>query len=100
MRAENGEGWEIKQVLYADDSTFVSETREHLQHIVSEFERTCDSMGLKINVGKSKVLMVKEDQMRSCEKVRVSGEEMQQVNKFNYLGVMINTDGGKGGGSG
>ena len=59
MRDENREGWESKQVLYADDRVFISERREHLKHIVSEFERACDSMGLKINVGKSKVSMVK-----------------------------------------
>ena len=34
-------------------------------------------MGLKINVGKSKVLTIKKNQMGSCEKVRVDGEEMQ-----------------------
>ena len=34
--------------------------------------------------------------MGSCEKVRVNGEEMQEVDKFNYLGIMISTDGGKG----
>ena len=28
--------------------------------------------------------------------MKVSGEEMQEVNKFNYLGVMISTDGGMG----
>ena len=56
----------------------VAETREHFQHIVSEFERLCDSMELKINVGKSKILMVKK-----AQKARVSGEEMQEVDKFN-----------------
>ena len=44
-------GWEIKKVLYADDIVLEAETREHLQHIVSEFERAWESMGLKINVG-------------------------------------------------
>ena len=34
--------------------------------------------------------------MGSCEKVRVSGEKVQEVEKFNYLGVVINTDGGMG----
>ena len=53
-------------------------------------------MGLEINVGKSKVLVVKKMMMFICEKVRVSGEEMQEVEKFNYLGVMISTDGGMG----
>ena len=35
-------------------TVLVAGTREHLQHIVSESERACDSMGLKINIGKSK----------------------------------------------
>ena len=61
-----------------------------------EFERACDSMGLKNNVGKSKVLTIKNDQMGSCEKVRVNGEELQEVDKFDYLRVMISTDGGMG----
>ena len=59
---------------------------------MSEFERTCDSMGLKINVGNSKVLTVKKDQMGSYEKVRVNKEEMHKVDKYNYLEVMISRD--------
>ena len=39
LRDEYGESWEIKQILYADDTVLVAETGEHLQHIVSEFER-------------------------------------------------------------
>ena len=81
LRDKNGVGWE---------------TRENLQHIASEFERVCDCVGLKISVGKSKVLTIKKDEMGSCEKVRVNGEEMQEVDKLNYLGVMIGTDGGVG----
>ena len=76
LRDENGGGWEIKQVLYADDTVLVAETRECLQHIVSEFERACDSMGLKINVRKSKVLTIKKDQLGSCESVKMNGEEI------------------------
>ena len=51
LRDENGGGWKIKQVLYAYDTVLLKETREHLQYIVNEFERACDSMGLNINVG-------------------------------------------------
>ena len=68
-----GSGWEIKQVLFADDTVLVAEIRDHLQHIVSEFERACHSMGLKVNVGKIKLLMVKKDQMGSFKKVRLNG---------------------------
>ena len=53
-------------------------------------------MGLKINVRKSKPLTFKKDQLGSCEKGWVNGEEMQEVGKFNYLGMKINTDAGMG----
>ena len=43
----------IKQNLYTDDDVLVAETREHLQHIVNEYERANDNIGMKINVGKS-----------------------------------------------
>ena len=36
LRDDNGGGWGIKQVLHADDTVLVAETREHLQHIVSK----------------------------------------------------------------
>ena len=72
-------------------TVLVDETRELLQHIVSVFERACDSMGMKINVGKREVLVVKKDQRESCKKVRVNGEEMHVVDMFNYLGLMIST---------
>ena len=68
----------------------VTEKSEHLQHTVNEFESVCDSMGLKINVGMSKVLMIKKAELGTCEKVRVNGEEK------HYLEVMISTDGDKG----
>ena len=64
---------------------------------MNEFKKTCDSMRLKFNVGKSKVLVVKNDHRGSCEKVRGSGEKMQEVEKSNYLGLMISMDGGMGG---
>ena len=46
-------------------------------------------MGLKINVGEGKVLVVKKDQRTSCEKVWMSREEIEDVKKFKYLRVMI-----------
>ena len=41
------------------------------------------------------VLITKMNQKGSCEEVRVNGEEMQELGKFNYLGV-ISTEGGMG----
>ena len=41
-----GKGREIKQVLYADDTVLMEESREGLQHIVEESESACDRIGL------------------------------------------------------
>ena len=51
-------------------------------------------MGLKINVGKSKMLKVRKDQRKISESVRVDGNKMEWVYKFKYLGVMISVDDG------
>ena len=32
--------------------------------------------------------------MGSCERVKVKREEMQEMDKFNYMGITIRTDGG------
>ena len=45
-------------------------------------------MWLKVNVDKSKILVVKKDQKKNCEKVRVNVELMECVDKFKYLGVI------------
>ena len=37
--------------LYADDTVLKAQSREDLIHTVSEFERACDRIGLKINFG-------------------------------------------------
>ena len=56
-------GWGVGKLskYYMQKTVLVAETREHLQHIVSEFKRACDTIGLIINVGKSKVLTIKKD---------------------------------------
>ena len=40
--------------------------------------------GAQINVGKSEGLVDKKNHRESCEKVRLSGEEMKEVYKFKY----------------
>ena len=64
--------------------------------VVLEDLKLCDSMGLKINPRKSKMLVVKMNQRGSCENARVSEDERQEVDNFNYLSVIKSTDGGMG----
>ena len=40
------------------------------------------------------VLMVRRDERVSCRKVDVDEEEMEEMDKFQYLGVVVGTNGG------
>ena len=70
LKDESGSMRETKQVLYADDTVLMTETREDLQHTESEFERACDRMKLKINVDMSEARMIRKDQRANTEKVK------------------------------
>ena len=63
----------------------MAKTREHLQHTVNDFERACERMGMENNFGTIKILLVKRDQGRSCEKVSVLGKETQDVDMFKII---------------
>ena len=56
MRAKGGR-YEIKQLLLADDTSLVAESEEKLCRLLSEFGRVCEKSKLRVNVGKSKVMM-------------------------------------------
>ena len=49
-------------------------------------------MGLKINVHKIKVLLVRKDQGGYIENVRVSGKGIKEMMKIKHLGLRISTD--------
>ena len=59
LLSANGGRFEIKQLLFADDTALVADSEEKLCRLVSEFGRVCERRKLRVNVGKSKVI-------RSC----------------------------------
>ncbi len=52
-----GVGQPVVAGLYADDIVLLAESEGMLQRIVDEFNRVCKKRKLKVNVGKSKVLV-------------------------------------------
>ena len=49
-------GFEINQLLFADDTAVVADSEEKLYRLVSEFGRICERRKLRVNAGKSKVM--------------------------------------------
>ncbi|XP_076031278.1 uncharacterized protein LOC143019503 [Oratosquilla oratoria] len=94
MVKENGEKWEVSQLLFADDTALVAGSEEGLRKLVAEFGRVCDRGKLKINVGKSKVMRCTRGESGSRLEVNIKGERLEEVDSFRYLGASV---AGKGG---
>ena len=56
LLSANGGRFEIKQLLFADDTALLADSEEKLCRLVSEFGRICERRKLRVNAGKSKVM--------------------------------------------
>ena len=78
-------------LLYADDLVLCGESEESLSRLVEGFGRVCKRRGLKINVDKSKMMVVSGVNTQ-CQ-ITLDGEQFEQVSEFKYLGYMMNDKG-------
>ncbi len=53
----NGEVWSVVTCLFADNTVLLAESEGNLQREVNEFYSVCKRRKLKVNAGKSKVMM-------------------------------------------
>ncbi len=53
----NGEVWSVVTCLFADDTVLLAESEGNLQRVVNEFYSVCKRRKLKVNAGKSKVIV-------------------------------------------
>src|SRR5678815_5285247 len=88
---ENGREWRVPYLLYVDDLVLCGESEESLRGLVERFGRVCKRRGLKVNVDKSKVMVVSEGSPQ-CE-VMLNGEQLEQVSEFKYLGYVLDEKG-------
>src|SRR5678815_4169579 len=79
---ENGRERRMPYLLYADDLVLCGESEESLKGLMERFDRVCKRRGLKVNVDKSKVMVVSEDSPQ-CE-VMLDGEQLEQVSEFDF----------------
>ena len=55
----NGGRLEINQLLFADGTPLVGDSEEKLCRLLSEFRRVCETMWVRVNVGKCMWVRVK-----------------------------------------
>src|SRR5678815_2204866 len=75
----------------AASDVYKRQSEESLRGLVERFGRVCKRRGLKVNVDKSKVMVVSKDSPQ-CE-VMLDGEQLEQVPEFKYLGYVLDEKG-------
>ena len=84
--------WDI---MYADDLVITANTEEELQRRVLGWQECLESRGLKVNAGKTEVMVC----AKQNETINVSdkhGSRLAQSIEFKYLGSTVETSGGCG----
>ena len=68
-------------LLYAGDLVLCEESEEDLRMMVGWFAEVCMRRGLKVNAGKSKVMVLNREEGLQCE-VHVDGIHLEHVSEF------------------
>ncbi|XP_038071377.1 uncharacterized protein LOC119740219 [Patiria miniata] len=69
----------------------MAKTERDLQNIVDKIKEESEKLGLKMNVKKTKTMVISK--RKSKTSIQVDGKELEQVDSFIYLGQMITEDG-------
>ena len=80
-------GRNINNIRYANDITFMAESKEELKSLLMKLKEECEKAGLKLNIQKIKI--VASDPITSWQ---IDGETMETVTDFISLGSKITAD--------
>ena len=78
---ENGREWRLPGLLYAYDLVLCGDSEEDLRVMVGRFAEVCRRRRLKVNAGKSKVMVLNGEEGLECE-VLVDGIRLEHVSIF------------------
>ena len=82
---------EAEDLDFADDAAIIFSTQRHVQLKTNGLVENAERTGLRVNVGKCKVMRVTA---RNNEAITVNGLALEVVEKFIYLGATVCKQGG------
>lgn len=90
-----GINWKMTQKLgdlsYADDVVLISNSYNELQTRLSNTTNDCLKLGLQVNIKKTKSMRIN---VINNTEFKIDGGQVDDVNKFEYLGSILTPDGG------
>ena len=85
-------GLNINNLRYADDTVLIAEIPEQLQEIIDKINEEEKLYGMKINVEKTKTMLIsKVTPSVECH-ITVDNGAIKQVDSFVYLGKLLTED--------
>ena len=81
-------GRNINNLIYADDTTLMAESKEELKHLLKKVKEESEKAGLKLNIQKTKLMASSPITSRE-----IDGKTMETVTDFILLGSKITADG-------
>ena len=81
-------GRNMNNLRYADDTTFMAESKEELKSSLMKVKEESEKLGLKLNIQKDKIMA--SDPITSWQ---IDGETVETVTDFIFGGSKINADG-------
>ena len=82
-------------LLWADDLLLCSETAEGLQNAINKMSTFYDSLDLKINLKKTKVMIFNKRGLSLKNKFnfKIKNDKLEITNEYQYLGLKLRTSG-------
>ena len=78
----------FNNLRYADDTTFMAESKEELKSLLMKVKEESEKVGLKLNIQKTKIMV-----SGPITSWQIDGETMETVRDFIFLGAKITADG-------
>ncbi|KAK3559672.1 hypothetical protein QTP86_013919, partial [Hemibagrus guttatus] len=78
-------------MMFADDIVICSESREQVEENLERWRFALERRGMKVSRSKTEYMCVNERE--GSERVRLQGEEVQNVQEFKYLGSTVQSNG-------
>jgi len=81
-------GRNINNLSYADDTTIMAESKEHLKSLLMRVKEESEKAGLKLNIEKTKIMVY-----GPITSWQMDREKVEIVADFIFLGSKITVDG-------
>ena len=93
MKGVNVGGTNYNNLRYAVDTVLLAGIEKELSELISKINEVGKQFGMKINVKKTKAMVVSRKPNSPKINIAIDGEQIEQVTSYMYLGSLITEDG-------